>query len=100
MPFTYEDDLSEKCNDTILLVDPFAGKPNWSKLYIALEQLSPKRRIRIEKYYFDGMSFAEIAREEDVSTQAIQQSVERSLAKLAKILKAENFDPYDDPIWG
>ena len=96
----YEDDLSEKCNDTILLIDPFEGKPNWTKLYLALEQLAPKRRIRIEKHFFDGMSFAEIAREENVSTQAVQQSVERSLAKLAKYLKAENFDPYDDPIWG
>lgn len=100
VPFTYEDDLSEKCNDTILLTDPFEGKPNWTKLYLALEQLAPKRRIRIEKHYFDGVSFAEIAREENVSTQAVQQSVERSLAKLAKYLKAENFDPYDDPIWG
>ena len=100
VPFSYEDDLSEKCNDMILLIDPFEGKPNWTKLYLALEQLAPKRRIRIEKYYFDGMSFAEIAREENVSTQAVQQSVERSLAKLAKYLKAENFDPYDDPIWG
>lgn len=100
VPFSYEDDLSEKCNNTILLVDPFEGKPNWSKLYLAIDRLAPKQRRRVLKHYFDNMSYADIAQEEKVSTQAVQQSVERSLATMAKYLEAENYDPYDDPIWG
>ena len=39
------------------------------------------------------------AKQENVSVQAVQQSVERSLATMKKFLEAENYDPYDDPIW-
>ena len=98
VPFTYEDDISERCNPA-LIINLFDGKPNWTKLYAAITRLAPKQKARIELHFFDGLTFVEIAKQENVSVQAVQQSVERSLATMKKFLEAENFDPYDDPIW-
>lgn len=98
VPFTYEDDLSERCNPE-LIINFFDGKANWSGLYEAISKLAPAQRSRVEKHFFDGMSCVDIAAQEKVSTQAVQQSIARSLATLKRILEAEDFDPFNDPIW-
>ena len=98
VPFTYEDDLSERCNPE-LIINFFEGKANWSGLYKAIAKLAPAQRSRVEKHFFEGMTCVDIAVQEKVSTQAVQQSIARSLYTLKKILESEDFDPLNDPIW-
>lgn len=98
IPFTYEDDFSERCNPE-LIINFFEGKENWSELYDTIARLAPTQRARIQKYFFEEVSLVDIAAQEKVSVQAVQQSVARSLATMKKILEAENFDPLNDPLW-
>lgn len=98
VPFTYEDDLSERCNPD-LIINFFEGKANWSGLYAAITKLAPTQRARVEKHFFEGMSFVDIAAQENVSTQAVQQSIARSLITMKKTLESEDFDPFNDPLW-
>lgn len=98
VPFTYEDDLSERCNPE-LIINFFEGKANWSGLYAAIEKLAPTQRARVKKHFFEEMSCVDIAAQEKVSAQAVQQSIARSLSTLKRILESEEFDPFNDPIW-
>lgn len=85
--FAYEDGESEKYHAEIV-VDPFDDGPDMTYLYDAIESLAPAQRERIRKHFMLGYSFVEIAADEGVSVQAVQQSVTRSLATLKKILSA------------
>lgn len=96
--YGYQDDLFERFHPE-LIVNVLEGKPNWTRLYIAIEQLNPAQRVRIKKRYFDSLSYEEIALQENVSPQAVQQSVARALATMKKYLEAIKFDPFDDPVW-
>lgn len=53
--------------------------------------LEESQQERIKKYYYKGMNYAEIAAEEGVSSQAVQQSIKRILVLLEKNL---------EKIWG
>ena len=85
--FAYEDGESEKYHAEIIS-DPFDDGPDMTYLYDAIENLAPTQRERIRKHFMMGYSFVEIAADEGVSVQAVQQSVTRSLSTLKKILSA------------
>ena len=57
------------------------------ELHNCLEQLNEVHRSRVIKYFFYGMSLTEIANEEDVSRQAVAQSIQVAIKHLRKILK-------------
>ena len=46
--------------------------------------LTPKQKNRLCQYYFDGKTLEEIGQAENVSKQAINQSINKSLGKLRK----------------
>lgn len=83
--FGYDDGDIEKYHPE-LIDDPFNQGADMDYLYDALEHLHQSQRNRIVKHYIQGMSFVEIAAEENVTAQAVQQSIARSLATLKKIL--------------
>lgn len=83
--FGYEDDLFEKFHPE-LIEDPFAEKFDPKTIYRALEHLGASQRDRVVKHYLDGISIADIAAAEGVSSQAVQQSIARSLKTLKKFL--------------
>lgn len=83
--YGYEDELFEKFHPE-LVENPFDDGPDMSWLYNGLDRLAASQRNRVKKHYFDGISIVEIAAEEGVSPQAVQQSIARSLATLKKIL--------------
>ena len=83
--FGYDDGELEKYHPE-LIDDPFDQSTNMDFLYEALDRLPASQRSRIQKYYIQDMSYVEIAADEGVSPQAVQQSIARSLIFLKKIL--------------
>lgn len=83
--FGYDDGELEKYHPE-LVDDPFGQSADMDFLYEALDRLPESQRSRIQKYYMQDMSYVEIAAEEGVSPQAVQQSIARSLIFLKKIL--------------
>lgn len=53
-------------------------------LYKSLPKLEPRQRRLIEQHFFCGISQTEIAEQEDISAQAVHQSIDRALKKLKK----------------
>ena len=88
--FGYEDGELEKYHPE-LIENPFNSGTDIPGLDEALELLEESQRERIKKYYYKGMNYAEIAAEEGVTSQAVQQSMKRILALLEKNL---------EKIWG
>lgn len=84
--FPYEDETFEKFHPE-MIVDPFEEDLKWKELHEVIEQLHAGQKARIQKYFFDKQSCVEIAAEEGVSTQAVQQSIARSLTTLKKLLQ-------------
>ena len=83
--FGYEDGELEKYHAE-LVESPFDDGPDMSWLYQGIDKLAPTQQERIRKHYFEGMTCVEIAAQEGVSSQAVQQSIARSLIFLKKIL--------------
>lgn len=83
--FGYDDGEIEKYHPE-LIDDPFDHGPDMDYLYEALERLPQSQRNRVIKCYIHGLSCVEIAAEEGVSPQAVQQSIARTLISLKKIL--------------
>ena len=54
----------------------------------AICSLSKNQRRRLVKYYFQGKTEEEIAKEEGVSQQSIHIGIERAIEKLKEILKS------------
>lgn len=69
------------------ILDVLIKEETTSKLHQCLYKLSDKQRERIYKYFFYGMSYTEIANEEDVSRSSVSESIEGALKKLRKMLK-------------
>ena len=57
------------------------------KLQKAINSLSETQKRRIIKYYFEGKTEEEIAKEEGVSQQSVHIGIERAIEKLKEILK-------------
>lgn len=58
----------------------------YTRLHQAFRELNPRQRSLIQKVFFDGMSYAEIARIEGVDESAIRHAINRALKKLKKFL--------------
>lgn len=69
------------------ILDLLIKEETTSKLHQCLYKLSDIQRERIFKYFFYGMSYTEIANEEDVSRSSVSESIEGALKKLRKMLK-------------
>jgi RNA polymerase sigma-70 factor (ECF subfamily) len=65
----------------------YERKVMMEQLYAAIAKLSDKQAKRIYAHYFLGMSKADIARAEGVSTSTVKDAISRSLLNLEKILK-------------
>ncbi len=56
------------------------------KIYKAIEMLPEAQKCRIKKYFFDGMTYEEIAAEENCKHPAVVKSVKAALKKLKRLL--------------
>lgn len=68
------------------------GKEKIDALYQTISKLLPRQQVLVDKIYFRGMTIAEIAKEEGVSYQAIQNRLNKILGRLKKSL-SDN-EPY------
>ena len=70
------------------LEDSFDISQEIKMLHMAINELPEVQKRRLKKYYFDEMSFKEIAAEEDCNYQCVQMSVYRATEKIKNILKS------------
>ena len=56
------------------------------ELYRAISGLSDKQARRIRAHFFQGLSYVDIARTEDVDESSVRHSVERGLYQIKKII--------------
>lgn len=66
----------------------FEQKEARRSLYKALGNLPPQQRELIQKVFFEGQKMADIAREEGVSSQAVQERLAKIRLKLRKAMTA------------
>lgn len=59
------------------------------QLYAALDKLSEIQRRRLEMRFFDGMTYRKIAKTENVSHKAVEESIVSALKRLSEILQAD-----------
>ena len=78
-------------NKEKLISDIVEQSIDFEKLWEAINKLSKIQRRRIIKYYFDGKTEYEIAKEEGVSQQSVHIGLKQSLSKLKEILKSLHF---------
>lgn len=84
----YEDNLNKRAfNKPLLLEDEFIKKTAFDDLKNAINKLPEVQRRRIKKYYFDDKSQVDIAKEENTTKVAVNQSLKKALLNLKKILK-------------
>lgn len=57
------------------------------KLMAALERLEPRQQRILRQVFFEGRSYADIAREEGVHRTAVQHAADRAMKKLRNILQ-------------
>lgn len=69
------------------LEDEVIEKINIKELMNEIKQLPKIQRERFIKYYFDDMSYEEIAKKEGCSGRAVKYSVDRAFEKILKKLK-------------
>jgi RNA polymerase sigma-70 factor (ECF subfamily) len=91
----YSLDRSDGIENLVLYCIPspleeYERKETLAELYAAILSLPGKQAKRIYAHYFIGMSKAEIARVEGVSTFTVRQSIMRALTSLRK--KMKDFD--------
>lgn len=56
------------------------------RLHSAIRQLPEKQRTRLLMHYYDGLTYAEIAKKENCSIRAAEYSVHGAIRRLRKIL--------------
>ena len=84
----YEDNLNKRAfNKPLLLEDEFIKKTAFDDLKNAINKLPEIQKRRVKKYYFDDKSQVDIAKEENTTKVAVNQSLKKALLNLKKILK-------------
>lgn len=84
----YENNLTEKALDKPMLVDEVVENQIINEeLKKAIQELPEIQRNRLKKYYFEDMTFEEIAREEKCSKVAIKYSIDIAIQKISKKFK-------------
>ena len=71
--------------------DDFYDKKLKENLILAINNLSNIQKRRIIKYYFEGKSEYEIAKEENATQQSIHIGIQRAINNLKKYLKKLKF---------
>lgn len=88
----YEDNLVKRAKEnTISIEDEFIQKATFEELKKAIEILPEPQKRRIKKYYFEDKNEYQIAREENTTHQAINQSLKIGREKIKTILKNFQF---------
>jgi len=84
----FENNLNERAMDKpISLEDEIIKKLDFDELKKAIQELPEIQRNRLKKYYFEDMTYEEIAKEENCSKVAIKYSIDIALEKISKKLK-------------
>lgn len=84
----FENNLTERAMDKPMLVDEIVENQIINEeLKKAIQNLPEIQRNRLKKYYFDNMSYEEIAREEHCTKRAVKFSVDIALEKISKKFK-------------
>lgn len=84
----FENNLTERAMDKPMLVDEVVENQIINEeLKEAIQNLPEIQRNRLKKYYFDDMSYEEIAREEHCTKRAVKFSVDIALEKISKKFK-------------
>ncbi len=82
--FSYEDNVFEVFHPEIITDTP--KDTNWKWLYKAINKLPKRQRSRIYKRFFLNMTNIDIANQEGTTVQAINQSVNRAIQNLYKLI--------------
>jgi len=62
---------------------------SYNQLYAALAKLSETQRRRLEKRFFDGLTYRMIAKIENVSHKTVEVSIARALKRLRELLQSD-----------
>ena len=87
--FGYEDERTEQHHPELIadtLEASFLKSETEKDLLEAIEKLKPIQRERLIKYYFQGKNASQIAKEEGVSSQAVDKSLVAAIENLKKLL--------------
>lgn len=87
--FGYEDERTEQHHPELIadtLEASFLKSETEKDLLEAIEKLKPIQRERLIKYYFQEKNASQIAKEEGVSSQAVDKSLVAAIENLKKLL--------------
>lgn len=87
--FGYEDELTEQHHPELIfdtLESAFLKSETEKALLEAIRKLKPIQRERLTQYYFQGKNASQIAKEEGVSSQAVDKSLVVAIENLKKLL--------------
>lgn len=87
--FGYEDERTEQHHPELIsdtLESAFLKSETEKALFEAIRMLKPIQRERLTKYYFQGKNASQIAKEEGVSSQAVDKSLAAAIENLKKLL--------------
>lgn len=87
--FGYEDERTEQHHPELIadtLEASFLKSETEKALLEAIKKLKPIQRERLTKYYFQGKNASQIAKEEGVSSQAVDKSLAAAIENLKKLL--------------
>lgn len=93
--YGYDDTLFEKFHPE-LVFDPYQQQ-DWEFLNNAIDKLPEAQNRRIRKRFFQEMNNVEIAKEEGVSSQAVDLSIKSAIENLKSILADLGFYPSKNP---
>lgn len=87
--FGYEDERTEQHHPELITdtLEAFFLKSETEKVLLeAIRKLKPIQSDRLHKYYFQGKNASQIAKEEGVSSQAVDKSLAVAIENLKKLL--------------
>lgn len=84
----WETSINERAvEETESVEETVLRRIEYEKLHIAIEQLPEVQRRRIELYYFEGLTYEQIAEVENCKHPAVMKSVKAALEKIKKFLE-------------
>ena len=84
--YAYEDGVTEIYHHELARLQSINTEMSL-RMQAAIEKLPEKQKIRLIKYYYNAMNASQIAREEGVSSQAVDKSIASAIEKLKKFLR-------------
>lgn len=84
----WESSINERAVEAAASVEDIVlTKIEHEKLHIAIEHLPEVQRRRVKLYYFEGLTYEEIAEAENCKHPAVMKSVKAALEKIKKYLE-------------